>query len=136
MLLSSFAGLEAMQLLSCLNLSYNRLGSFTALEPLRQLKSLKVLNISYNEIGAHKVDITRYLCSSPLSHTVASDWNFEEHANSNPDVTSYWDAYSVFRCLNLREIDILGNVIATDNFKLFLFKLMPGLKWLDGEEQR
>lgn len=60
------AGLETMQLLSCLNLSSNKLGSFTALEPLRLLKSLKVLNILYNEIGAQSIDTTRYLCSSPL----------------------------------------------------------------------
>ncbi|CAL5430532.1 unnamed protein product [Camellia sinensis] len=48
--------LQAMQLLSCLNLSNNKMGSFSALEPLTLLKSLKVLDISYNEIGAHAVD--------------------------------------------------------------------------------
>ncbi|CAL5428140.1 unnamed protein product [Camellia sinensis] len=52
----SLGGLQAMQLLSCLNLSNNKMGSFSALEPLTLLKSLKVLDISYNEIGAHAVD--------------------------------------------------------------------------------
>ncbi|KAE9615201.1 putative leucine-rich repeat domain, L domain-containing protein [Lupinus albus] len=67
--LQSIEGLEAMQLLFCLNLSHNKFGSFTALGPLRLLRSLKVLNISYNEIGSHSIDTRRYLCSSPLCHT-------------------------------------------------------------------
>ncbi|CAL5430551.1 unnamed protein product [Camellia sinensis] len=48
------------ELLSCLNLSNNKMGSFSALEPLTLLKSLKVLDISYNEIGAHVVDTRSY----------------------------------------------------------------------------
>ena len=63
LILNLLTGLEAMQLLSCLNLSHNKFGSFTALGPVRLLKSLKVLNISYNELGSHSIDTTRYLCS-------------------------------------------------------------------------
>ncbi|KAJ0554483.1 putative leucine-rich repeat domain superfamily [Helianthus annuus] len=81
--LHSIEGLEAFQLLSCLNLSHNNLSSFTALDPLRFLKSLRVLDISYNEIGAHTVDTRRYLCSSPLSHTLDYDKKFEEVANGD-----------------------------------------------------
>ncbi|KAA8538190.1 hypothetical protein F0562_027798 [Nyssa sinensis] len=132
--LQSIEGLEAMQLLSCLNLSNNKLGSFTALEPLRLLKSLKVLDISYNEIGAHSVDTRRYLCSSPLSHTAGSDWNFDEFAVSGVKVTNYWEAFSIFKGLNLTQLDIVGNAIPDEKFKLFLFRLLPSLKWLDGEE--
>ncbi|THG23185.1 hypothetical protein TEA_018357 [Camellia sinensis var. sinensis] len=87
--LSSIEGLQAMQLLSCLNLSNNKMGSFSALEPLKLLRSLKVLDISYNEIGAHAVDTRRYLCSSPLSHIVGSDWNFGEFVISGVNVTNY-----------------------------------------------
>ncbi|KAK3038306.1 hypothetical protein RJ639_031402 [Escallonia herrerae] len=131
--LRSIEGLEAMQLLSFLNLSNNKIGSFTALDPLRLLKSLEVLDISYNEIGSHTVDTRRYLCTSPLSHTVGSDWNFEEFRICNDSVTNYWEAFSLFRDLNLTELDIVGNAVADDKFKSFLHKLLPGLKWLDSE---
>ncbi|KAM7514958.1 hypothetical protein LguiA_004541 [Lonicera macranthoides] len=133
--LQSIEGLEAMQLLSCLNLSYNKIGSFTALDTLRLVKSLKVLDISNNEIGSHAVDTRRYLCASPLSHTVSSDWKFEEFDKSSPTVTNYWEAFSVFSGSNLTQLDIAGNLVAADEkFILYLCKLLPGLKWLDGEE--
>ncbi|KAF3596136.1 hypothetical protein DY000_02027244 [Brassica cretica] len=49
--LHSIEGLEAMQLLSCLNdLSHNRIRSFSALDSLRQLKQLRVLDVSHNRI--------------------------------------------------------------------------------------
>ncbi|CAH1454177.1 unnamed protein product [Lactuca virosa] len=133
--LHSIEGLEALQLLSCLNLSHNKLASFTALEPLRFLKSLKVLNVSHNEIGAHTVDTRRYLCSSPMSHTLSYDPNFEEFANGDDaKLVNFWEAYSIFGGLNLMQLDIVGNVVVDERFVLFLFKLLPQLKWLDGEE--
>ncbi|TXG52661.1 hypothetical protein EZV62_021830 [Acer yangbiense] len=131
--LQSIEGLEAMQLLSCLNLSNNVLCSFTALEPLRSLKSLKVLNISHNEIGAHSVDTTRYLCSSPLSHSAGSEWNPVEIINADTDVKSYWEAYFILKDLNLTQLDIVGNAISDEKFKSFLIKVLHALKWLDGE---
>ncbi|KAK1555126.1 hypothetical protein Q3G72_022289 [Acer saccharum] len=131
--LQSIEGLEAMQLLSCLNLSNNVLCSFTALEPLRSLKSLKVLNISHNEIGAHSVDTTRYLCSSPLSHSAGSEWNPAEIINADTDVKSYWEAYFILKDLNLTQLDIVGNAISDEKFKSFLIKVLHALKWLDGE---
>ncbi|KAK1406702.1 hypothetical protein QVD17_38310 [Tagetes erecta] len=132
--LHSIEGLEALQLLSCLNLSHNKLGSFMALDPLRFLKSLKVLNISYNEIGAHPVDTKRYLCSSPLSHTLDYDKKFEEVATGDGKMVDFWEAYSVFGGLDLMQLDIVGNAAVDEKFVLFLAKLLPGLKWLDGEE--
>ncbi|KAJ0519707.1 putative protein geranylgeranyltransferase type II [Helianthus annuus] len=133
--LHSIEGLEALQLLSCLNLSHNNLSSFTALDPLRFLKSLRVLDLSYNEIGAHTVDTRRYLCSSPLSHTLDYDKKFEEVANGDETVVNFWEAYSIFGGLNITQLDIMGNAAAVDErFMLFLVKLLPGLKWLDGEE--
>ncbi|KAL3514275.1 hypothetical protein ACH5RR_026992 [Cinchona calisaya] len=134
--LHSIEGLEALQLLCCLNLSKNKFCSFSALEPLRLLKSLKVLDISCNEIGAHSIDTRRYLCASPLTHAVGSDWNSKEFAISGPEMTNYWDAFSIFRGLNLRQLDIAGNPIADQKFKLFLCKLLPAMKWLDGENLR
>ncbi|KAJ6719247.1 hypothetical protein OIU79_006995 [Salix purpurea] len=105
--LRSIEGLEAMQHLSHLNLSNNKLGSFTFLESLRQLKSLKVLDLSYNEIGAHSVDTTRYLCSSPLCHSIGSGWDGSELVTD-------------------------GNAIADEKFTAFLVEVLPALKWLDG----
>ncbi|KAD1664215.1 hypothetical protein E3N88_42479 [Mikania micrantha] len=132
--LLSIEGLEALQLLSLLNLSHNKLGSFMALDPLRFLKSLRVLDISYNEIGAHTVDTRRYLCSSPLSHTLDYDKNFEEFASDDEKVVNFWEAYSVFGGLDIMQLDITGNAIVDERFVVLLVKLIPGLKWLDGKE--
>ncbi|WOH02720.1 hypothetical protein DCAR_0522109 [Daucus carota subsp. sativus] len=132
--LQSIEGLEAMQLLSHLNLSNNRLSSFTALDPLRFLKFLDVLDISFNEIGSHTVDTRRYLCSSPLSHTTGSDFNIEELTTNYLKDGNYWEAYLTFKCLNLIELDLRGNVIVNENFRSYMSNLMPNLKWLDGEE--
>ncbi|RAL47081.1 hypothetical protein DM860_017122 [Cuscuta australis] len=129
--LRSIEGLEAIQQLVCLNLSKNLLCSFTALEPLKHLRSLKVLDISYNDIGAHPIDTKRYLCSSPLCHSSGSAWNLDEF------VTDHWEVLLVFKNLNLTQLDIMGNAVSDDrNLKLLLFKLMPALKWLDGQELR
>ncbi|GAV66847.1 PPTA domain-containing protein/LRR_4 domain-containing protein [Cephalotus follicularis] len=124
--LRSIEGLEAMQVLSCLNLSKNKLSSFTALEPLRRMESLRVLDISYNEIGTHSVDTTKYLCSSPLSHSVEIEWNHDE-------IVTVWEAFYLLKGLNLTQLDIVGNAIADEKFKLFLVKFLPALKWLDGK---
>ncbi|XP_057798050.1 geranylgeranyl transferase type-2 subunit alpha 1 [Salvia miltiorrhiza] len=124
--LRSIEGLEALQLLSCLKLSNNRLGSFTALEPLKMLKSLQVLDVSYNEIGAHSIDTRRYLCSSPLNDTTGSEWHLKRYAD-------FWDAYLLFKDLNLIQLDIVGNAVVDARLKAFLLKLMSTLKWFDGE---
>lgn len=131
--LGLWTGLEALQLLSCLNLSYNKLCSFTALGPLKLLKSLKVLDVSYNEIGSHSIDTTRYLCPSPLSHTEEIDWNPHEIVTGVDNVTKYWDAFMILKGLNLKQLDISGNAIADEQFKSFLVRTLPPLKWLDGE---
>lgn len=125
-----------MQLLSCLNLSHNKIGSFTALGPLRLLKSLKVLNISYNEIGSHSIDTTRYLFSSPLSHTEEFAWDRFEFLNGNVNAANIWEAFLIFKSLNLTQLDITGNAVADENLRSFVVKLLPTLKWLDGEELR
>ncbi|KAF5939740.1 hypothetical protein HYC85_023999 [Camellia sinensis] len=87
-----------------------------SLEPLKLLKSLKVLDISYNEIGADAVDTRRYLCSSPLSHTVGSDWNLGEFAISGVNVTFYGEAFVIFKDLKLTQLDIIGNVVVEEEF--------------------
>lgn len=130
--LQSIEGLEAMQLLSHLNLSKNKFGSFTSLEPLRHLKSMKVLDLSYNEIGSHSIDTTRYLCSSPLCHSVGSEWDGSETVTDGVSLVSYWEAFFILRGLKLTQIDIAGNAIADEKFTAFLAKVLPALKWLDG----
>lgn len=124
---NSWTGLEALQLLSCLNLSHNKICSFTALETLRLLKSLKVLDISYNEIGAHSIDTRRYLFSSPLNHALGSDWS------SDIESLDHWDACFIFKGMSLIQLEIIGNAVVNDQLKAFLVNLMPALKWLDGE---
>ncbi|XP_020213155.1 geranylgeranyl transferase type-2 subunit alpha 1 [Cajanus cajan] len=132
--LQSIEGLEAMQLLSCLNLSHNKFGSFTALGPLRLLKSLKVLNISYNELGSHSIDTTRYLCSSPVAHTEEFAWDRFETLTGSVNATNFWEAFLLFGSLALTELNISGNAVADENFRSFLVKVLPTLKWLDDEE--
>ncbi|XP_009779399.1 geranylgeranyl transferase type-2 subunit alpha 1 isoform X1 [Nicotiana sylvestris] len=131
--LQSLEGLEVMQLLTCLNVSHNKLCSFTALEPLRMLRSLKVLDISYNEIGAHSIDTRRYLCSSPLNHKSGGDWKAEEPEMPWDKVADNWEVYTIFKDLNLIQLDVIGNAVSDDKIKLLLIKLLPSLKWLDGE---
>ncbi|WZZ76027.1 hypothetical protein YC2023_087397 [Brassica napus] len=124
--LHSTEGLEAMQLLSCLNLSHNRIRSFSALDSLRHLKQLRVLDVSHNNIGEHSVDTTRYLCSSPLSN---SEWTEDEVGRQMTSlVTKYWDAYFVLRDLNLKQLDIAGNMIAGDEFYTLVPQVVPTLK--------
>lgn len=122
-----------MQLLSCLNLSHNKLPSVTALGPLRLLKSLKVLDVSHNEIGSHSIDTTRYLCPSPLSHSEEVDWKCDEVVTEVDNVSKYWEAFLIFKGLSLKQLDISGNAIADERFKSFLVRFLPTLKWLDGE---
>ncbi|XVF36578.1 hypothetical protein REPUB_Repub19eG0069400 [Reevesia pubescens] len=131
--LQSIEGLEAMQLLSCLSLGNNKLRSFTALDPLRKLKSLRVLDISYNQIGEHSIDTTKYLSSSPLSHSVGSEWNKDKTMFSDVALINYWEAFFIFKELNLKQLDIVGNAIADEKFKSILVKVVPTLKRLDGE---
>lgn len=130
--LSFIEGLEAMQLLSWLNLSNNKIKSFTALDPLRHLKSLKALNISHNEIGKHSIDTTRYLCASPMSHNVASDWKSDPSSADDAQLSNYWEAFFIFRNLTLTQLEITGNAVADEDFRSFLHKVLPTLKWLDG----
>lgn len=132
--LQSIEGLEAMQLLSCLNLSHNKFGSFTALGPLRLLRSLKVLNISYNELGSHSIDTTRYSCSSPVAHTEEFAWDRFEILTGSFSATKFWEPFLIFGSLTLTELNITGNAVADENFRSFIVKLLPTLKWLDDEE--
>ncbi|CAJ1974033.1 unnamed protein product [Sphenostylis stenocarpa] len=132
--LQSIEGLEGMQLLSCLNLSHNKIRSFTALVPLKLVKSLKVLNISNNELGSHLIDTTRYLCPSPVSHTEEFAWERFEILAGSVSATNFWEAFLIFGSLELTELNITGNAVADENFRSFLVKVLPTLKWLDDEE--
>ncbi|KAL6603656.1 hypothetical protein ACP70R_044017 [Stipagrostis hirtigluma subsp. patula] len=132
--LRSVEGLEACQQLVCLNVSNNQISSFTALESLTKIKSLKVLDLSFNEIGAHSIDTTRYICSSPFSHKVEACEAFEECQQKNINVEDYWEAILFFKSANLAQLDIKGNAVANkENFRTLVMTLIPNLKWLDGE---
>ncbi|KAJ6805241.1 geranylgeranyl transferase type-2 subunit alpha 1 [Iris pallida] len=131
--LRSIEGLEALQHLVYLNLSRNHICSFTALEPLKLLRSLKVLNVSFNEIGSHPVDTTRYLCSSPLSHTKEGSEILRVSVKDDIDAARNWEAVLLFEGLNLTQLDVSGNAVVDDCFRGVLRKLLPTLKWLDGQ---
>jgi geranylgeranyl transferase type-2 subunit alpha len=129
-----FKDLEALQQLLCLNLSNNQISSMTALEPLTKITSLKVLDISFNEIKTHPSDTTRYICSSPFNHKVEACEAFEECQKKNINMEEYWDAILFFKSVNLAQLDVKGNTIASkENFRTLVMTLIPSLKWLDGE---
>lgn len=129
-----FQGLEALQQLVSLNISNNQISSFTALEPLTKIMFLKVLDLSFNEIGAHSIDTTRYICSSPFSHKIEACEAFEQCQKKNISVEEYWDAILFFKSLKLKQLDIEGNAIASkENFRTLVMELIPSLKWFDGE---
>ncbi|PUZ59496.1 hypothetical protein GQ55_4G046200 [Panicum hallii var. hallii] len=132
--LRSVEGLEALQQLVSLNISNNQISSFTALEPLTKIISLKVLDLSFNEIGAHSIDTTRYICSSPFSHKVEACEAFEECRKKSINVEEYWDAILFFASLKLAQLDIKGNAVASKvDFRTLVTMLIPSLKWLNGE---
>lgn len=129
-------GLEALQLLICLNLSNNQISSFTSLEPLKRLSSLRVLDLSFNEIGAHPVDTTRYLCSSPLSHTLDVKGIMEVLQKDNINVADHWEMILLFKSLNLKQLNMKGNPVSSENFGQLVTKILPSLHWVDGERVR
>ncbi|KAL6873789.1 hypothetical protein ACP4OV_013871 [Aristida adscensionis] len=132
--LRSVKGLEACQQLVCLNVSNNQISSFTALESLTRILSLKVLDLSFNQIGAHSIDTTRYICSSPFSHKVEACEAFEECQQKSINTEEYWDAILLFKSLNLAQLTIKGNAVATkEKFRTLVMTLLPSLKWLDGD---
>ncbi|CAL9103568.1 unnamed protein product [Musa acuminata var. zebrina] len=134
--LRSVEGLEALQLLACLNLGNNQISSFTALEPLKLLSSLRVLDVSFNMIGAHAIDTTRYLCSSPLSHTLDAKQLNVGYEKENTEVRDHWEVTSLFRALRLTQLDIKGNAVLNEKFSVLAIQLLPSLKWLDGKRVR
>ncbi|XP_078161613.1 RAB geranylgeranyl transferase alpha subunit 1 isoform X2 [Carex rostrata] len=131
--LTSVLGLEALQLLVGLNLSHNQITSFTALEPIKYSKSLKVLDLSFNEIGSHPVDTTRYLCASPLSHTYDATEIINELARENIQIGDFWEAVLLFKSLQLVQLDMQGNPVANERFRVLVEKVNPCLRWLDGK---
>jgi geranylgeranyl transferase type-2 subunit alpha len=131
--INPISGLEALQLLVALNLSHNQIKSFTALEPIKYLKSLKVLDLSFNEIGSHPVDTTRYLCSSPLSHTYDVTETINEISRENIQIENCWEAVLLFKSLQLVQLDMQGNPVSDEEFRVLVEKVNPCLRWLDGK---
>jgi len=129
--LRSIDGLEALQLLSCLNLSHNLLANFTALRPLRLIKTLTELNIACNKIGAHSVNSTRYSFPSALNNSSISDADINIGTDQE-NLESSWEITITFKGLHLRQLDIAGNPANDENCRRLLIKALPTLKWLDG----
>ena len=46
----------------------------------------------------------------------------------------FWEAFLIFGNLALTELNITGNAVADENFRSFLVKVLPTLRWLDDEE--
>lgn len=129
----SLTGLEALQLLVCLNLGNNQISGFTALEPLKLLDSLRVLDVSFNEIGAHPIDTTRFLCLSPLSHTLDVKQSIDQFQKGDIKVGDHWEAMLLFKDLRLTQLDVRGNAVANERFVILLTEVLPTLNWLNGE---
>lgn len=87
-------------------------------------------------IGSHAVDTTRYLCLSPLSHTLDPKQLTEEYEKENANVQSYWEAILFLRVMRLTQFDVKGNAVVNQNFRALAIELLPTLKWLDGERVR
>ena len=129
----TFSGLEALQQLVCLNISNNQISSFTSLEPLTKIVSLKALDLSFNKIGAHLIDTTSYMCSSPFSHKVERCEAFEECRKKSVNVEEFWDAILFFKSMDLVQLDFKGNAVADkDSIAAVVSTLSPSLKWLNG----
>lgn len=129
--LRSIDGLEALQLLGCLNLSHNLLANFTALGPLRQIKTLRALNIAYNKIGAHTVNSTRFSFPSALNNSSISNGDTTRDADEE-NLEISWEITVAFKGLHLRQLDIAGNPANDEKCRRLLMKTLPSLKWLDG----
>ncbi|KAJ3679358.1 hypothetical protein LUZ60_017369 [Juncus effusus] len=130
--LRSISGLEALQRLICLNVSHNQIKSFSSLYPLKKLNFLKALDLSYNLIGAHTVDTTRYLCPSPLSYPFETKGILEELRRDNCRVEENWEAALFFKGMGLVQLELQGNRIAGEGFGGLVMKVVPSLKWFDG----
>lgn len=80
------------------------------------------------------MDTTRYLFSSPLTHSLIKDEKFiEECYQANINVADNWEAIFLFRDLHLKQLDVKGNAVADEKFRNLLKKVLPTLTWLDGE---
>lgn len=132
--LHSLEGIEMLQLLVNLDVSHNRLSSITTLRPITFLTKLEALNIKYNEIGAHTIDTNRYLCSSALNNSLDNS----VESNSTRSLKHYngslvWEVLEVFRGLGLKQLDMHGNPISTNDFcRSQIIQALPNLVWLDG----
>eukprot|EP00250_Pteridium_aquilinum_P015366 c22544_g1_i1 orf=223-2334(-) len=128
--LRSLEGIETLQLLINLDVSHNRLSSVTTLLPISSLPKLEALNIKCNEIGVHTIDTNRYLFSSALNNSIESNSGTSRKHQNGPH---YWEILQVFSGMGLKQLDMHGNPISTNDFcKRQIVQALPYLVWLDG----
>lgn len=103
--------MDALQLLVCLNLSDNHIGSVAALAPLRELPELQDVDVSQNEIGMHPVDSCRFLFPSQLIHSCKG-------ASTPLKGGTCWQIGAAFQGLRWRKFVVVGNPVAQDKESL------------------
>ena len=136
-----------MQRLQWLDLSRNRITHTTALAPLLLLPYLRHLNLAHNRIGETGVDTFRF--SFPSAKSNSQSWGQQQRKNEAEEgvgdtVGQFPDAegdnyisemLSGFAGLELESLEMRGNVIVErDGYKGEVRRVVPTLKWMDGEE--
>ncbi|RWW22174.1 hypothetical protein BHE74_00041785, partial [Ensete ventricosum] len=72
-------------------------------------------------IGAHTIDTTRYLCSSPLSHTLDAKQLNVGYEKETTEVCDRWEVTLLFRALRLTQLDIKGNAVLNEKFSVLFW---------------
>ncbi|CAL5428168.1 unnamed protein product [Camellia sinensis] len=89
------------------------------------------------KMDEYSLVVLKQLTSSPeslLRHCCHYRDSTSSGTISGVNVTNYWEAFAIFKDSELTQLDIIGNVVAEQEFKLFLVKILPALNWLDGVE--
>ncbi|KAF5939741.1 hypothetical protein HYC85_024000 [Camellia sinensis] len=120
--LSSIEGLEAMQLLSCLNLSNNKMGSFFCPGAFKTAEVIE--SVGYL--------IQRNRCTRYRHKKVLVLFSPLPYSRNGVNVKNYLEVFVIFKDSKFTQLDIIGNVVAEEEFKLFLVKILSVLNWLIG----
>ncbi|KAJ9166460.1 hypothetical protein P3X46_021211 [Hevea brasiliensis] len=88
---------------------------------------LRLNKLSLSRMGSvekllwvHTLLTTKYLCSSPLSHSVGCNPERDKIVIDGVSMTNYWEVLFVLRGLNLTQLNVEENAVADENFTIFL----------------